>query len=111
MLEDLDVDGVRGAFGVLAPDLGHGETHPVERHVRAVEAVVGKLLRVAEGAADALDPARLAAAVPGRSDMARRDARQDADGCARGEARVGAGITADCSMRFLIQFCFVSRRP
>jgi len=86
VLEDLDVEGVAGALGRSGPELGHGDPDAVEGDGRAL-AAIGERLRVAEGAADALDPADAAAHIPGRADMAGPVALADADDLSGRETR------------------------
>ena len=67
MLEDLDFERVAGGLGIIGPDVGLLEVDPVERLGRVAVTAVSQQFRLAEGAADALDHARLAARIKRRA--------------------------------------------
>src|SRR6185437_11109959 len=99
MLIDLDLDGVLGRPAIIGPQLALAEAHAVERLLRRARTIVGELLGIGEGAAQALDLAGLAADVPGRAQMARRRHAAHRDPRARREARLmrsGLGHGASC---------------
>src|SRR5579883_1802519 len=96
MLIDLDLDRVLRRAAIIGPEVALAEAHAVKRLARQAGTVVGELLGIGEGAADALDLAHLPADVPGRADMAGRRGAAHPDARARREARrhrrVGCGV-------------------